>query len=142
MVVRVGPRGARWERSAGHVASARTESNGRFDSGTSVVSVSGELDLTTAPALEQTLLGVADDRTDDVIVDLTGCTFLDSQGLRALIATKGQLECSSRRLAVVVSNPSVLRIFQITQLDEPFRIYRSLGAAGDGNGNGNGAGHG
>ena len=104
--MRVGPRGARWEGSAGYVASARTESNGRFDSGTAVVSVSGELDLATAPALEQTLVGVADDRTDEVIVDLTGCTFLDSQGLRA----------------------------------GPFRIYRSLGAAGDGNGNGAGQG--
>jgi anti-sigma B factor antagonist len=59
-----------------------------------VVSVMGEVDYATAPALEQTLRGVADDRTDEVIVDLTGCTFLDSQGLRALIATKGRLHPS------------------------------------------------
>jgi hypothetical protein len=38
----------------------------------------------------------------------------------------------------------VLRIFQITQHDELFEIYPSLGAAVDrnGNGNGNGTGHG
>jgi hypothetical protein len=33
----------------------------------------------------------------------------------------------------------VLRIFQITQLDELFEIYPSLRAAVDRNGNGNGA---
>jgi anti-sigma B factor antagonist len=104
--------------------------------GAAVVSVTGEVDLATTPALEQTLRGVTDDRTDEVIVELTGCTFLDSQGLSALVATKGRLERSNGRLALVVSNPSVLKIFQITQVDEPFQIYPSLGAAGDGNGNG------
>ena len=99
-----------------------------------VVSVMGELDLATAPALERTLRGVADDRTHEVIVDLTDCTFLDSQGLRALIATKGRLGRSNGRLALVVSNPRVLPIFGITQFDEPFEIHPSLGAACNGHG--------
>ncbi len=109
-----------------------------LDSGAHVVSVMGEVDLATAPALEQTLLGVADDRTGDVIVDLTACSFLDSWGLRALLATRGRLEDSNRRPALVLSNPSLLRLFQITQFDELFEIYPSLGAAVDRNGNGNG----
>jgi len=106
-----------------------------------VVSVTGEVDLATAPALEQTLLAAAEDRTGELIVDLTGCSFLDSRGLRALLATRARLEPSNRRLALVVSNPSVLKIFQITQCDDLFEIHPSLGAAVDGNGNGNGNGH-
>jgi anti-sigma B factor antagonist len=98
--------------------------NEQLDTGTPVVSVMGELDRATVPALEQTLRGVDDDRTGDVIVDLTGCRFLDSRGLRALIATRVRLERSDRRLALVLANQSVLRIFQITQLDELFEIYR------------------
>ena len=101
-----------------------------------VVSVMGEVDLATAPALEQTLRDVADNRTDQVIVDLTGCTFLDSQGLRALIATKGRLGLSNRRLALVVPDARVLRIFQVTQFDQPFEIHPSLGAARNGHGHG------
>jgi anti-sigma B factor antagonist len=111
----------------------------QLDTGTPVVSVMGELDRATVPALEQTLRGVDDDRTGDVIVDLTGCRFLDSRGLGALIATRMRLERSDRRLALVRANQSVLRIFQITQLDELFEIYPSLRAAVDRNGNGNGA---
>lgn len=108
----------------------------QLDNGTPVVSVMGEVDMATAPALKQTLLGVADDPTEAVIVDLTGCSFLDSKGLRALIAAKAHLESSNRRLALVLSNPSELRILQITHFDELFEIYPSLGAAVDRNGNG------
>ena len=104
----------------------------QLDNGTAVVSVRGEVDLSTAPVLEQTLLGVADDRAHEVIVDLTDCTFLDSQGLRALIATRRRLERSSARLALVVPDPSVRTIFRITQFEEPFEIYHSRGAAGSG----------
>jgi anti-sigma B factor antagonist len=101
-----------------------------------VVSVTGEIDLATAPALEQTLRGVSDDRTGEVIVDLTGCTFLDSQGLGALVATKGRLGPSNRRLALVVPDARVLKIFEITRFHQPFEIHRSLGAAGNGHRNG------
>ena len=94
-----------------------------------VVSVMGEVDLATALALEQTLLGAVEDGKGELIVDFTGCSFLDSRGLRALIATRARLERSNRRLALVLSNPSVLRIFKITRCDQLFEIYPSLRAA-------------
>lgn len=117
----------------------------QLDDGTPVVSVMGEVDMATAPALELTLRGAADDRTGAVIVDLTGCRFLDSRGLGALVAAKARLERSNGRLALVLSNPSALRIFQIAPFDELFEFYPSRGAAVDGNGagnNGNGNGNG
>jgi anti-sigma B factor antagonist len=107
-----------------------------LDNGTPVVSVMGEVDRATAPALEQTLLGVAEDGAGDVIVDLTGCSFLDSRGLSALIAIWARLERSNRPLALVLSNPNVLIVFKITGFDELFEIYPSLGAAVDSAGNG------
>lgn len=106
----------------------------QLDSGTPVVSVTGEVDLATAPALAETLHSVADDRLGELIVDLTGCSFLDSRGLSVLAATNGRLERSNRRLSLVVSNPSVLRIFQITHYDELFEIHPSLDEAVNGNG--------
>jgi anti-sigma B factor antagonist len=102
----------------------------------------GEVDLATARGLEQSLLDVTADRPDGVIVDLTGCSFLDSRGLGALIATRARLERPNRRLALVLSNPSLLRIVRITGFDELFEIHPSLGAAVDRDGNGDGDGHG
>ena len=125
---------------ASHRFVAATE---QLETGTPVVSVMGEVDLATASALEQTLLGVEDDRPGEMIVDLSGCSFLDSSGLRALLATRERHEQSNPRPTLVVSNPNVMRIFQLTKFDELFEIYPTLDAAvgGNGNGNGNGKGH-
>ena len=120
---------------ASHRFVAATE---HLENGAPLVSVMGEVDLSTAMALEQTLLGAAENGTGEVIVDLTACSFLDSRGLGALIATRGRLERSNRQLALVLSNPGVIRIFQITHFHELFDIYPSLAAAVNGNGNGNG----
>jgi anti-sigma B factor antagonist len=106
----------------------------QLDSGTPLVSVSGEVDLATAPALERTLLDAAEDQAGEVIVDLTWCSFLDSRGLTALLAARKRLGHSDRSLGLIVSNPSVLKIFQITGFDEIFEIYPSLGAAVNVNG--------
>lgn len=105
-----------------------------LDGGTPVVSVMGEVDLATAPVLEQTLCGVAANRPGKVIVDLTGCSFFDARGLRALVATKMRLARSNESLAVVVSNPNVLRIFRLTGCEALFEIHPTLGAAVNGNG--------
>ena len=88
--------------------------------------------VTPGASLEKTLLRAAEDGTGEVIVDLTGCSFLDSKGLGALIATRGRLERANRRLALVLSNPSVMSIFRITHFDELFEIYPSLPAAVNG----------
>jgi anti-sigma B factor antagonist len=103
------------------------------DGGIPLVSVSGEVDLATAPALERTLLDAAEGQTGEVIVDLTWCSFFDSRGLTALLAIRERLGHSNRSLGLVVSNPTVLKIFQITGFDAIFDIYPSLGAAVNGN---------
>ncbi len=134
MAERVVFRGAR--RSARHVTPGASQrfvvATEQLDSGTPVVSVSGEVDLATAPVLERTLLDAAEDRTGEVIVDLTRCSFFDSRGLSALLATRGRLARSNRGLALILSNPNVVKIFQITGFDQLFEIYPSMGMAVEG----------
>jgi anti-sigma B factor antagonist len=119
---RVAPGASRWFLAA-------TE---QLETGARVVSVMGEVDVATAPALEQALHESVDEGSDEVIVDLTGCTFLDSAGLRALLAARGRLEHSDQRLPLVMSSPSVMRIFQITHFDEQCEIYPTVTAAANG----------
>lgn len=94
-----------------------------------MVSVTGELDLATVPALERTLRTAAELRTRDLILDLTRCSFLDAGGLEVLNDTRARLARSNRALALVLSRPAVLKIFRIAGLDKQFTIYPSLGAA-------------
>src|ERR1700733_9440643 len=50
--------------------------------GVAVVSVSGEIDLVTAPALEQSIGAVVTDSPSALIIDLSGVEFLGSVGLK------------------------------------------------------------
>lgn len=107
-----------------------------LESGVPVLSVTGELDLATAPVLEEALLALADGAAGAVIVDLARCDFIDLRGLRALLAARERLERADRPLALVAGNPSLLRVFKITRVDDLFEIYPSLAAATKVNGRG------
>ena len=96
-----------------------------------VVSVTGELDLTTASTLEETLLGLPDHTAKAVIVDLARCGFIDLRGLHVLLVARERLERSNRPLVLVCRNPNVLRVLQVTRVDALFEIYPSLTAAAD-----------
>ena len=107
-----------------------------LESGVPVVSVTGEIDLATAPVLEEALLGPAAGAAGAVIVDLARCDFIDLRGLHVLLAARERLERSCRPLALVVGKPSLLRVFKITRVDDLFEIYPSLAAATKVNGRG------
>ena len=55
--------------------------------GTPVVELSGELDISTAQEVEHEFLRVEADRPAVLVVDLRGLTFIDSTGLRIILAT-------------------------------------------------------
>lgn len=105
-----------------------------LDSGEPVVSVIGELDLATAPTLENALLTLSDHGQGAVIVNLAQCEFMDLRGLRVLLAARVRLERSNRPLVVVAGNRNLLRVFKITRVGALFAIYPSLAAAVEGNG--------
>lgn len=93
-----------------------------------VVSVLGEIDLSTSPALREAL----DDavrRGPNVVVDLTGATFLDSTGLSDLVRGREQALEKGRQFHLVVTNQRIQRVLEITGLDEVFLIHESLAAA-------------
>jgi anti-sigma B factor antagonist len=100
-----------------------------FDGGVHVVSVAGEIDLATRPALERVLRALPDEGVSTVIVDLTACSFMGSTGLHLLLRTQRQLDRLGGRLAVASANRAVLMVFEITGLDRLIAIYPTRAAA-------------
>ena len=105
-----------------------------LDGGVQVISVRGELDLATGPALERTLFGLPEDGVASVIVDLTDCSFMDSTGLHLLTRTQRRFDRSGGRLALISTNRCVLTVLRISGLDQLFAIYPSRAAALNGDG--------
>jgi anti-sigma B factor antagonist len=97
--------------------------------GTHVISVAGEIDLATGPELEQAILALPEDGTASVIVDLTECGFMDSTGMHILARTHERLGRSGGRLAVVTNHHGILKVLELTGLDQLLQIYPSRAKA-------------
>jgi anti-sigma B factor antagonist len=95
-----------------------------------VLSVHGEVDLETAPALRETLLPVLEHQTGPVVVDLSEVTFMDSTGVHVLVDTRRRLEPQNRRLAVVCrEGGQVHRLLALLGLLDALAVYRSRESA-------------
>lgn len=89
-----------------------------------VVSVEGELDLATVGLLEQHLEEVLSGGARSVVVDLTGLTFMDSNGLRLLLEFRNRLP--DGRLVVAAGNGPVRRLFELTGIEGTVSIFDSV----------------
>ena len=83
-----------------------------------VLTVRGELDLYTAPALRDRVLAVAAEGQRRLVIDLSGVPFMDSSGLGVIVACLKRLRESGGDLALVTapgSPPS--KLLSLTGLD-------------------------
>ena len=91
-----------------------------------MVSVSGEIDLVTAPALGRSHRRewLRIDPTA-LVIDLSGVEFLGSVGLKILAATYEKLG-NSAEFGVVARGPATRRPIHLTGLDKTFPLYPTL----------------
>jgi anti-anti-sigma factor len=96
-----------------------------LDGGVQVVSVRGELDLSTAPSLERPLEEVLERGEGPILVDLTECEFIDSTGIALIVRATQRLESdgSGRTLVVCSYNDQVRRVLDITGLDVSIPVH-------------------
>lgn len=95
-----------------------------LEDGTRVLTVSGELDLATAPVLGQRVrrpLFWKD--VTRVVVDLSEVTFIDSSGTSSLVLSHAHAEVLDRELLFVCPNGSVLRRLQTYGLAQRLALY-------------------
>jgi anti-sigma B factor antagonist len=89
------------------------------------VRVRGELDMGTSAQLSAALGAAADEPVDEVTLDLSGVTFIDSSALRVLVLSGRALAESGRTLQIGPRSDLVARILTMTSLDtggDGFRV--------------------
>ena len=97
--------------------------------GHSMVRADGELDVSTAPQLRQTITTAIDEGAGTVIVDLTAVTFMDSTTLGVLIGAHNRVRESGGAIGVVCPDDRVRRVFRITGLDKVFTLHDTVSDA-------------
>jgi anti-sigma B factor antagonist len=97
----------------------------RLGDSTFVIALTGEVDLYTAPEFKQQLLDAISKGAKNVVVDLTGTTFIDSTTLGVLVGGVKRLRPAGGSLTLVCTDANICKIFEITGLDRVFSIHDS-----------------
>lgn len=85
------------------------------------VRVSGELDIATAPILEQTLRR-AEQRALRIVLDLRELAFLDSSGVHVILDAALRATAARRRLVLVRGRAQVDRVLDLTAASDDLEI--------------------
>lgn len=95
----------------------------------SVLAVTGEVDVATAPALRERLVSLVAEGNVQLIVDLSPVDFIDSTGLGVLVGTLKRVREADGKLALVIPQERILKLFDITGLSKIFTIHSDLNRA-------------
>ena len=94
-----------------------------------VVAAAGEIDIASSPRLRTAIAAALESAAQEVCVDLTDTTFMDSSGLHVLLDAHHVAEAQRRRLTIICPLGNVRRIFELTGLDKSLRMYENGDAA-------------
>ena len=92
-----------------------------------VVSVRGDLDLWGATKLHRPLMDALDSPV--VVIDLAGCEFCDSSGLRTLLQAVTRCEQQDVSLRFAGVGTTVLRVLELTGVLPELRLYSDVPSA-------------
>jgi anti-sigma B factor antagonist len=94
-----------------------------------VVSVGGEIDLGTAGELGDHLLTATRHAGPDLVLDLTDVSFMDSTGLKVLLAAHKRVQLVGGHLALAAAGRSVRKVLTVTGLDQTFLVAETVDEA-------------
>ena len=76
----------------------------------------GELDIATAPQLEQAVIDATSEAVEELVLDLRELTFMDSTGLRTLAQTNARAASAGFTLSIVRGPRQIERVLEISGL--------------------------
>jgi anti-sigma B factor antagonist len=89
---------------------------------TATIGVAGDIDLTSAPRLDDEVTGLIEDSVNSLTIELTGVSFMDSTGLRVLLKASKLLDSSGGTLVLRDPSDAVRRLLEVSGLDSHFEI--------------------
>ena len=95
----------------------------RSGGGDRVVSVRGEIDVGSTPALRDWLARASEGGRHSVTVDLRGVDFLAVSGLYVLCDEQHRMAAHRSRLTIICSDPRARQLFAVCRLDGVLRIF-------------------
>lgn len=98
--------------------------------GVTSIALSGELDMATAPILNEQLAASERDGAKTIVLDLGDLSFIDSSGLHELVRAYRRSEKNGHRLLLVGANVITRRLCEITGTEFLLDAKGSVGVLG------------
>lgn len=93
--------------------------------GANIVAFTGEIDLESSPAAREILLK-SFEFNRNVIVDLSGVTYIDSSGVASLVEALQAAKKNGSRFALAAASEPTRRVLELARLDKVFTMYDSI----------------
>ncbi|ORV81530.1 anti-anti-sigma factor [Mycobacterium interjectum] len=93
-----------------------------------VLTVSGEVDMLSAPQLAEAVRNALAETPPALIIDLTKVDFLASAGMTVLVTAQAEV-APPTRFAVVANGPATSRPIKLMGLDNVLALYSTLDSA-------------
>jgi len=94
-----------------------------------VITIVGELDIATSPRVRELLSDAARDEERPLVIDLTGCDFVDSTGLATLLHGAKPAQNGESNVALVCVGGEVRKLLELTAIDMTISVYETLESA-------------
>jgi anti-anti-sigma factor len=94
-----------------------------------IAALSGELDITCAPALREQLLGLLRPGTGRLVIDLSRVSYADASGLAVLVGTGRRAGLLGGFLRLAAPAPAVARVLRVTGLHRQLDVFPTVQAA-------------
>lgn len=78
------------------------------------LSLQGELDLVTAPELEDTVAEICLNGRQEIVLDVRDVLFMDSSGLRTVLASMDMCRLNGCEFMIVPGTGACRRLFELT----------------------------
>jgi anti-sigma B factor antagonist len=94
-----------------------------------VLPLEGEIDLHVSPNVSASLNMMIEKKPRQLVIDLSRVTYIDSAGLAVFIESMQNVEAYGGKFALAGLQETVRSIFEISRLDQVFRIFPDVDAA-------------
>jgi anti-sigma B factor antagonist len=87
-----------------------------------ILAAEGEIDIATAPELDQAVETVISEGATAIAVDLSPAGFMDSTGLRSLILAQRKVQAVGGSMAVVSGSGPIRRLLEVAGVVEALSV--------------------
>jgi anti-anti-sigma factor len=89
---------------------------------TAILRLSGEFDIAVTNQVDACIKELARNSPDELVIDLSGVSFIDSTGLRALIRARARAPETGWSVKLVRGPERVHKVFELTGMDDAFEF--------------------